>query len=149
MLAVGANLGDSAEMPGRGRWCSCPLNIQESLRMIAKVFATSVLVAGLSMGAVVAHAQRQPETFFKSKVGLYDNEIQKIEHGHVVTEVLESGDKKYGILVFGAVHINAKPRTVFVQCALRFVNRESFDDSENRSGIVNRTPVYSLCIDLM
>jgi len=46
--------------------------------MIAKVFATSVLVAGLSMGA---HAQGQPETFFKVKVGLPDTEIQKMEHG--------------------------------------------------------------------
>jgi hypothetical protein len=75
--------------------------------MTAKVLATSVLVAGLSMGAVVAHAQGQPETFFKIKVGLSDSEIQKMEHGRVVTKVLESGDKKYGILVFGGVYINA------------------------------------------
>ena len=44
-----------------------------------------------------------------------DSEIQKIEHGHVVTKVLESGDKKYGILVFGAVHIDSSTE-VFAAC---------------------------------
>jgi hypothetical protein len=79
----------------------------EVTRLIVEGLAATVLAAGLSMGVVVARAQRQPETFFKTKVGLSDSEIQKIEHGHVVTKVLESGDKKYGILVFGAVYINA------------------------------------------
>lgn len=30
-----------------------------------------------------------------------------MDQGHVVTKVLESADKKYGVLVFGGVHINA------------------------------------------
>jgi hypothetical protein len=63
----------------------------EVTRLIAEGLAATVLAAGLSMGVVVARAQRQPETFFKTKVGLSDSEIQKIEHGHVVTKVLESG----------------------------------------------------------
>jgi hypothetical protein len=67
----------------------------------------TVLVLGLSLSASVAIAQRQPETFFKTKIGLTDREIQRIDQGRVVTKVLESGDKKYGILVFGGVYINA------------------------------------------
>jgi hypothetical protein len=84
-----------------------PFQIPGVARLIAEGLATTVLLAGLSMGVVAARAQQQPETFFKTKVGLSDSEIQKIEHGHVVIKVLESGDKKYGILVFGAVYINA------------------------------------------
>ena len=79
----------------------------EVIRLIAEGLRTTVLAAGLSMGVAVACAQRQPETFFKTKVGLSDSENQKIEHGQIVTKVLESGDKKYGILVFAAVYINA------------------------------------------
>jgi hypothetical protein len=67
----------------------------------------AMILLGLSFAAETASAQRQPETFFKQKVGLSDSEIQKIDQGQVVTKVLTSGDKKYGILVFGAVHINA------------------------------------------
>src|SRR5207249_626374 len=51
-------------------------------------------------------AQRQPETFFKNRIGLSDSDIQKMDQGQVVTKVLESGDKKYGILVFGGVYVN-------------------------------------------
>ena len=83
-----------------------PFLRSEVTRLIAEGLAATVLAAGLSMGVVVASAQRQPETFFKTKVGLSDSEIQKIEHGHVVTKVLEYKKKKYGILVFGAVYIN-------------------------------------------
>jgi hypothetical protein len=72
----------------------------EVARLIVEGPAASVLAAGLSLGIVAARAQRQPEAFFKAKVGLSDSEIQKIEHGHVLTKMLESGDKKYGILVF-------------------------------------------------
>jgi hypothetical protein len=59
---------------------------------------------GLSATAVCA--QRQPETFFHNKVGLSDADIQKMDQGQVVTKVLESGDKKYGVLVFGGVYVN-------------------------------------------
>lgn len=61
------------------------------LRMIAKVFATSVLVAGLSMGV---HAQRQPERLSSRLRSVCLTEIQKLEHGQVVTKLLESGDQK-------------------------------------------------------
>jgi len=62
-----------------------------------------------SMVGAALYAQPQPITFFKQQVGLPDAEIKKIEQGQVVTKVLESGDKKYGLLVFGAVYVNAKP----------------------------------------
>jgi hypothetical protein len=51
--------------------------------------------------------QRQPQTFFKTKIGLSEGDIQKMDQGHVVTKVLESADKRYGVLVFGGVYINA------------------------------------------
>lgn len=75
--------------------------------MSGKVFAASVLSLGLISGATTACAQRQPETFFKTRVGLSDSDIQKMDQGQVVTKVLDSGDKKYGMLVFGGVYINS------------------------------------------
>jgi len=70
----------------------------------AKLLATTVLVLGLGAGAV--SGQPQPRTFFKEHARLSDGEIQKIEQGQVVTKVLASTDK-YGLLVFGAVFVNA------------------------------------------
>ena len=52
------------------------------------------------------YAQRQPYTLFKDTVGLTDKEIRQIDNGEVFTKVLESKDK-YGMLVFGAVYVNA------------------------------------------
>ena len=72
--------------------------------MAHKLLATTVLVLGLGAGAV--SGQPQPRTFFKEHAKLSDNEIQKIEQGQVVTKVLASTDK-YGLLVFGAVFVNA------------------------------------------
>jgi hypothetical protein len=43
----------------------------------------------------------------KTKIELTDRDIQKMDKGQVVTKVLEPGDKKYGILVFGGVYINS------------------------------------------
>ena len=60
----------------------------------------------LCCGASQSCAQRQPETFFRSRIGLSSSEIQKIDHGQIVTKVLESSDQKYGVLVFGAVYID-------------------------------------------
>src|SRR5260370_3152200 len=74
--------------------------------MISKVLAAGTLSLGLSFCAAIARAQRQPETFFKNRVGLSDNDIQKMNQGQVVTKILECGDKKYGMLVFGGVYIN-------------------------------------------
>jgi hypothetical protein len=74
--------------------------------MTNKILAAGVLSLGLGFGASVAYAQRQPETFFKNRIGLSDSDIQKMDQGQVVTKILESGDKKYGILVFGGVYIN-------------------------------------------
>ena len=34
------------------------------------------------MGATVARSQRQPETFLKTKIGLSESDIQKMEQGH-------------------------------------------------------------------
>ena len=52
------------------------------------------------------YAQRQPHTFLKNNIKLTDAEIQTIDQGQVVTKVLQSADK-YGMLVFGAVYVNA------------------------------------------
>jgi hypothetical protein len=84
--------------------------ISKRMGMIAmrgQVFVASVLSLGLLFGTTTACAQRQPETFFKTRVGLTDSDIQKMDQGQVVTKVLESGDKKYGMLVFGGVYINS------------------------------------------
>lgn len=56
--------------------------------------------------ASTAFSQPQPRAFFKDRAKLTDAEIQKIEQGQVVTKVLSSSDK-YGMLVFGAVYVNA------------------------------------------
>jgi len=72
--------------------------------MAQKFTATAFLL--LTAGAGVVTAQPQPRAFFKDRVGLTDAEIQKIEQGQVVTKVLSSSDK-YGMLVFGAVYVNA------------------------------------------
>lgn len=105
-LGVGENVGGFAE--GFDAENIMPMSFQKlrATRLIAEGLAATVLAAGLSIGASVACAQRQPETFFKTRIGLSDSEIQKMGHGQVVTKVLESGDKKYGILVFGGVYIN-------------------------------------------
>src|SRR4051812_48757180 len=70
-----------------------------------KTFATAVVALGVA--SAVLRGQAQPKTFFKEKIQLPDAEIQKIQQGQVVTKVLESGDVKYGLLVFGAVYVNA------------------------------------------
>ncbi|MGB9463973.1 MAG: hypothetical protein WBR10_02565 [Candidatus Acidiferrum sp.] len=75
-------------------------------KLASKFLAAVVLALGLCFGATVARSQRQPETFFKTKIGLSVRDIQKMEQGRVVTKVLESADKKYGVLVFGGVYIN-------------------------------------------
>jgi hypothetical protein len=69
-----------------------------------KILAITGLVLGL--GAGVMPGQPQPRTFFKERAKLSDSEIQKIEQGQVVTKALSSSDK-YGMLVFGAVYVNA------------------------------------------
>jgi hypothetical protein len=66
-----------------------------------------LLIAVLSFGTAVVSGQPQPRTFFKDYIHLADADIQKIGQGQIVTKVLESGDKNYGLLVFGAVYVNA------------------------------------------
>ena len=66
-----------------------------------------ILFTWPALSAGLAVAQRQPYTFFKERINLSDPEIHKIEQGQVITKVLDSGDKKYGILVFGAVYVDA------------------------------------------
>jgi hypothetical protein len=73
--------------------------------MTRKTLVTAVVALGVA--AAVLRGQAQPKTFFKDRIHLPDAEIQKIQQGQVVTKVLESGDAKYGRLVFGAVYVNA------------------------------------------
>jgi len=73
--------------------------------MTHKTLATAVVALGVA--TAVLRCQAQPTTFFKDRIHLPDAEIQKIQQGKVVTKVLESGDAKYGMLVFGAVYVNA------------------------------------------
>jgi len=73
--------------------------------MVPKTLATAVVALGFATAAL--RGQSQPKTFFKNMIQLPDAEIQKIQQGQVVTKVLTSGDAKYGMLVFGAVYINA------------------------------------------
>jgi hypothetical protein len=75
--------------------------------LASKLLATSVLLFGFVLWCDVARSQRQPQTFFKTKIGLSESDIQRMKQGHVVTKLLDSPDKKYGVLVFGGVYINA------------------------------------------
>jgi hypothetical protein len=79
------------------------------IRPMALIFLILMLGGFYASGPGVTpvYGQRQPHTFFKEHVKLADSEISKIEQGQIVTKVLESGDPKYGMLVFGAVYVNA------------------------------------------
>ena len=70
-----------------------------------RVLRTAVLAVGA--GAALAYAQPQPRTFFKERIRLSDADIGKIDQGQIITKSLDSGDKKYGMLIFGAVYVNA------------------------------------------
>jgi hypothetical protein len=72
--------------------------------MNSRIFLAAIVVWGL--GCSLVCAQPQPSTFLKNRIGLTDAEIQKITSGQVATRVLDTGSK-YGMLVFGAVYINA------------------------------------------
>jgi hypothetical protein len=52
-------------------------------------------------------AQQSVESILHNRVHLSDVEIAQVRQGQVVAKALDSPDKKYGILVFGAVYINA------------------------------------------
>ncbi len=69
-----------------------------------RLVVTTLIV--LALGCSLVCAQPQPSTFFKSRIGLSDAEIQQIAQGQVVTKILDTGSK-YGMLVFGAVYVNA------------------------------------------
>jgi hypothetical protein len=73
-------------------------------RIPALVATAALLVSAALSGP--AYAQRQPHTFFKDVIKLTDAEVAQIDKGQIVTKTLESKDK-YGLLVFGAVYINA------------------------------------------
>src|SRR5215211_6704958 len=72
--------------------------------VLCKTLAAAIFGVGLGISA--AWGQPQPRTFFKERAKLSDSEIQSIERGQVVTKVLSSSDK-FGMLVFGAVYVNA------------------------------------------
>jgi len=76
--------------------------------MTRRILGLMSLMVGV--GTAFVFGQTQPCTFFKERVKLSDSEIETIERGQVVTRVLESGDPKYGMLVFGAVYVNAPVR---------------------------------------
>lgn len=73
--------------------------------MLRSILVTTVIALGVE--AAVVCAQPQPQDFFQNKIKLADSDIRKIDQGQVVTKVLDSGDTKYGILLFGAVYVNA------------------------------------------
>jgi len=75
--------------------------------VLHRIISAAILFTWLVLSAGSALAQRQPYTFFKQRINLADADIQKIEQGQVLTKVLDSGDKKYGMLVFGAVYVDA------------------------------------------
>jgi hypothetical protein len=60
-----------------------------------------VVVAGSA-----ASGQSELQIFFKERIQLNGGQIRDISNGKVVTKVLDAHDK-YGVLTFGAVHINA------------------------------------------
>jgi len=72
---------------------------------------TNMLVLGAWCALLVAStapclAQRQPHTFFRDTIKFTDAEISKIDQGQVVTKKIDD-ENKYGLLVVGAVYINA------------------------------------------
>ena len=73
--------------------------------MTRKILAASVLAIGLGTGLV--HGQTDPRIFLKDRLRLTDSEIQQMEIGQVVIQVLVPGDTTYGILVLGGVYVNA------------------------------------------
>ncbi len=85
----------------------CPPSRNGSGNFASKLFALSLLALLPSFGGSTARAQQQPEAFFNATIGLSDTDIQRMNNGQVVIVPLEPGDKRYGILVFGGVYINA------------------------------------------
>ena len=73
--------------------------------MTRRIVRMAFLAIGVS--AVLGYGQPEPRTFFKDRIHLSDADIGKIDQGQIVTKALDSGDKKYGMLVFGAVYVNA------------------------------------------
>ena len=72
--------------------------------MIRKILVACVLTLGLGTGLV--RGQTDPRPFLKERIKLTDSEIQTMEIGQVVIEVLASGDTTYGILILGGVYVN-------------------------------------------
>jgi hypothetical protein len=72
---------------------------------ISTAALAAAVLAGIALSSP-AYAQRQPHTFFRDVIKLTDAEVGQIDKGQIVTKVLESKDK-YGLLVFGAVYVNA------------------------------------------
>ena len=67
-----------------------------------------IRVSGLFLAScAIVFAQAQPKTIFKEKIHLTDSEIQQIDQGQIVTKTVEAGDPKFGLMVFGAVYVNA------------------------------------------
>jgi hypothetical protein len=73
--------------------------------MTGKILLATALAMGLGAGFVLG--QTDPRTFLKDRIKLTDSDIQTMEMGQVVIEVLASGDRTYGILVLGGVYVDA------------------------------------------
>lgn len=71
--------------------------------MAHTILAIAVLILGCTS---TVWGQPQPRTILKERIKLTDSEFQKIADGQVFTKVLSSPDP-YGMLVFGAVYVNA------------------------------------------
>jgi hypothetical protein len=82
-------------------------------QILAGIFLLASFAADLA-------AQPQPRTVFKQLIKLTDGEIDRISQGEVFTKVMESSDP-LGLLVFGAVYINAPISSVAP--AFRDVNK--------------------------
>jgi hypothetical protein len=81
------------------------MEIGGSWPVTGRIFRTAVLA--LAVSTALGYSQPEPRTFFKDRIHLSDADIGKIDQGQIVTKTLDSGDKKYGMLVFGAVYVNA------------------------------------------
>jgi hypothetical protein len=91
-----------------------------------------VLSLLLTTSATPMEAQspmREPYTFFKTRIGLTDTEIRKMERGQVITKILETSVENE-VAVFGAVWVKATTDD-FVE---QYGNIESF---ERGDGILN------------
>jgi hypothetical protein len=74
--------------------------------MIKAATLVGVVFSGALIGA--GQTAREPRTFFKTQIGLADDQIAMIDRGKAVAKVLPSKTPAE-IFIFGAVYVNAAP----------------------------------------